>query len=171
MPLRTASTTLRRASTLDSISSSLQMNWFRRSLLRSCQPTWPSWPRSRQYTTTSHDDIIRQDCQVEEFYKYHGGRWLWNEKYHLARRYIEFDVPGLLQVSAQAIGARSCVEVEKLPEGNFSKVFLITMDDGRELISKLPTQMLEGRILRRLVKSLLWIMYKLPDLLCILDNY
>jgi hypothetical protein len=28
--------------------------------------------------------------------------------------------------------------VQKLPEGNFSKVFLITMDDGKEVIAKLP---------------------------------
>ncbi|KAF1953419.1 hypothetical protein CC80DRAFT_569370 [Byssothecium circinans] len=87
---------------------------------------------------TSHDANIRQDCNVEQFYKYTSGRWLWNEKYRLARRYVEFNLLGLLQVSAQAIGARSCVKVEKLPSGNFSKVFLISMDDGRELIAKLP---------------------------------
>jgi hypothetical protein len=86
----------------------------------------------------SHDADILRDFDVEQFYKYTSGRWLWNEKYQLARRYVEFNLPGLLQVSAQAIGARSCIEVEKLPEGGFSKVFLITMDDGRELIAKLP---------------------------------
>ncbi|KAH8726478.1 kinase-like domain-containing protein [Phaeosphaeriaceae sp. PMI808] len=87
---------------------------------------------------TSHDANILPDCDVEQFYQYTSGRWLWNGKYQFARRYVEFDLPGLLQVSAQAIGARSCVKVEKLPEGYFSKVFLITMDDGRELIAKLP---------------------------------
>jgi hypothetical protein len=87
---------------------------------------------------TSHDVDILRDCDVEQFYKNTSGRWLWNEKYQLARRYVEFDLPGLLQVSAQAIGARSCIKVEKLPEGNFSKVFLITMEDGRELIAKIP---------------------------------
>ncbi|KAF2132436.1 phosphotransferase enzyme family protein [Dothidotthia symphoricarpi CBS 119687] len=40
--------------------------------------------------------------------------------------------------SPQAIGARSCVKIEKLPEGNFNKVFLLSMDDGQELIAKLP---------------------------------
>lgn len=75
---------------------------------------------------------------MEQYYKYTSGRWLWNEKYQLARRYVVFDLPGLLQVSARAMGARSCVKVEKLPEGNFSKVFLIGMDDGRELIAKIP---------------------------------
>lgn len=87
---------------------------------------------------TFHNAEISLDCDVEKFYNYISGRWLWNEKYQLARRYVEFDLSGLLQVAAQAIGARSCVKVEKLPEGNFSKVFLITMDDNRELIAKLP---------------------------------
>lgn len=86
----------------------------------------------------SHDGDIPRDYDVKQFYKYTSGRWLWNEKNQLARRYVKFDLPGLLQVSAQAMGARSCVKVEKLPEGNFSKVFLIVMDDGRELIAKLP---------------------------------
>ncbi|KAI8939218.1 hypothetical protein NX059_005046 [Plenodomus lindquistii] len=86
----------------------------------------------------SRDTEVIRDCDVQQFYKYTSGRWLWNEEYQLARRYVEFDLPGLLQVSAQAIGARSCVKVDKLPEGNFSKVFLMTMDDGRELIAKLP---------------------------------
>jgi hypothetical protein len=87
---------------------------------------------------TSHDADISRYCGLEQFYNYTSGRWLWNEKYQLARRYVEFDLSGLLQVSAQAIKARSCVKVEKLPEGNFSKVFLITMDDDRELIAILP---------------------------------
>jgi hypothetical protein len=122
----------------------LAMSWFKRQLLKSsrfaksAQPTSPSSSHSRQYTMTSHDADILRDCDVQQFYKYTSGRWLWNEKYQLARRYVEFDLPGLLQVSAQAIGARSCVKVEKLPEGNFSKVFLIAMDDGRELIAKIP---------------------------------
>lgn len=142
--LLAASVTVHRSFTSNTIPSSLQMSWFNRQLLkssrfaRSAHSTSPSSPHSRQYTITSHDADILRDCDVRQFYKYTSGRWLWNEKYQLARRYVEFDLPELLQVSAQAIGARSCVKVEKLPEGTFSKVFLIAMDDGRELIAKLP---------------------------------
>jgi hypothetical protein len=32
----------------------------------------------------------------------------------------------------------SCVEITKLPEGNFNKTFLATMQDGRKLIARLP---------------------------------
>src|SRR5690348_4936716 len=101
------------------------MNWIHRKLFKfarvtkSAKPTLPLLPHSRRYTTTSNDTVILQDCDVGHFYKYTSGRWLWNEKYQLGRRYVEFDLPGLLQVSAQAIGAHKCIKIEKLPEGNF----------------------------------------------------
>lgn len=44
----------------------------------------------------------------------------------------------LARIAAQVTRSKSCIQVQKLPEGNFSKVFLITMDDGKEVIAKLP---------------------------------
>ncbi len=36
-------------------------------------------------------------------------------------------------------GPNLALKIEKLPEGNFSRVFFaLTMDDGRDLIAKLP---------------------------------
>lgn len=101
-------------------------------------PASPSSPHSQYYTTILREADILRDCDVEHFYRYTSGRWLWNENYQLNRRYVKFNLVGLLNVSATAIGARSSVKIEKLPEGNFSKAFLITMDDGRELIAKIP---------------------------------
>lgn len=144
MSLFVISATFRRASISSVISGSLRMTWFRRQLSKSTRsttsapPASPSSTHSWRSTTTSRNADILRDCHVEQFYEYTSGRWLWDEKYQLARRHVEFNLPGLLEVSAQAIGARSCVKIEKLPEGNFNKVFLISMDDGRELIAKLP---------------------------------
>lgn len=45
---------------------------------------------------------------------------------------------GLVMVAVKATGSKSCANITKLPEGNFNKVFLITMDDGIEIIAKLP---------------------------------
>jgi hypothetical protein len=135
------SATVYRAGASKTVPSSLQTRRLRRQLFqcsRSVQPGSASLSRSRQYITTSHDGDIVRDCDVQQFYKYTSDRWLWNEKDQFARRYVEFDLQGLLQVSAQALGARSCVKVEKLPEGNFNKVLLVTMDDGWELIAKIP---------------------------------
>lgn len=44
----------------------------------------------------------------------------------------------LAQVAAQSIGASSCVEIKKVPEGNFNKTFLLTMNNGKEVIAKVP---------------------------------
>jgi hypothetical protein len=98
----------------------------------------PSFLQSSHYTTAANSAKVLHDCDAEHFYQYTSGRWLWNEKYQLARRYVRFDLPGLLKVSAQAIGARRCVEVKKLPEGNFNKVLSLTMEDSRKLIAKIP---------------------------------
>ncbi|KAM5438425.1 hypothetical protein MferCBS31731_005002 [Microsporum ferrugineum] len=56
----------------------------------------------------------------------------------MAVRYVEFDMPGLLKVAASAVGADLCTRVVKLSEGQYNKVFLLTMNDGREIIAKLP---------------------------------
>ena len=90
------------------------------------------------YTTSSPSARKVQDCDAEQLYRYTSGRWLWNEKDQFARRYVKFDLTGLLEISAKAVGARRCVQIEKLPEGNFNKVFLLIMDIGKRLIAKLP---------------------------------
>jgi hypothetical protein len=105
---------------------------------KAIQFQWPLFLQSSHYITAANSAKVLHDCDAEHFHKYTSGRWLWNEKYQLARRYVKFDLPGLLKVSAQAIGARRCVEVKKLPEGNFNKVLSLTMDDGRKLIAKIP---------------------------------
>ncbi|PKY00206.1 hypothetical protein P168DRAFT_313430 [Aspergillus campestris IBT 28561] len=66
------------------------------------------------------------------------GRWLWNERQQLACRYGKFDFSALLQLAASAIGSGSCTRVLKVSEGQYNKVFQHTMDDGLEIIAKLP---------------------------------
>jgi hypothetical protein len=44
----------------------------------------------------------------------------------------------LARIAARSVGSGACVEIEKLTEGNFNKAFLMTMDDGREVIAKVP---------------------------------
>ncbi|KAH9210302.1 phosphotransferase enzyme family protein [Leptodontidium sp. 2 PMI_412] len=70
--------------------------------------------------------------------RFTSGRWLWGEREQLAARYVKFDLTKLCRVAASAIGSESCVQVVKVSEGQFNKVFLLTMDDGREVIAKLP---------------------------------
>lgn len=78
------------------------------------------------------------DCSRRELQEYTAGRWLWNEPEQLARRRVRFDASELMQVTARSLRSKSCVEMEKLSEGNFNKTFLLTMDDGKHAVARLP---------------------------------
>jgi hypothetical protein len=41
----------------------------------------------------------------------------------------------LARVAADAIGARTCVGVEKYPDGQYNRAMLLTMDDGRQVVA------------------------------------
>ena len=101
--------------------------------------------KPQSYATLVNDQLrpelcgpLSQDCDEESIYRYTSGRWVWNEKEQLSCRYIKFNITELARIAAQVTRSKSCIQVQKLPEGNFSKVFLITMDDGKEVIAKLP---------------------------------
>lgn len=45
----------------------------------------------------------------------------------------------MIQIAEEAAGGSAvCVNVSKLPEGNFNKAFLVTMRGGQELVVKIP---------------------------------
>ncbi|KAJ6186450.1 hypothetical protein N7519_007751, partial [Penicillium mononematosum] len=114
------------------------MEWLRRLTSRQTHsPSTPVSPRSETNPTLTQG-IYTSDCDEDTVYHYTSGRWLWNEKEQLSRRYVKFNLAELVNIATHATGSKSCVEVQKLPEGNFSKVFLLTMDDGKEVIAKLP---------------------------------
>ena len=124
------------------------MRWFqrRKSSSVSRAPALSVASTKPQLCATLVNDQLRpelcgspsQDCDEESIYRYTSGRWVWNEKEQLSCRYIKFNITELTRIAAQVTRSKSCIQVQKLPEGNFSKVFLITMDDGKEVIAKLP---------------------------------
>ncbi|KAH7356523.1 phosphotransferase enzyme family protein [Rhexocercosporidium sp. MPI-PUGE-AT-0058] len=95
---------------------------------------WSSSPVKVAQSSTFRDS----SHQPNVLNQFTSGRWLWGEQAQLADRYVEFDMPKLYRLAASAIGSESCVKIEKISEGQFNKVFLLTMDDGREAIAKLP---------------------------------
>jgi hypothetical protein len=56
----------------------------------------------------------------------------------MALRTVRFDMNELARIAASAIGADRCVHVEKCPEDDFNKTYILRMDDGREVIGKVP---------------------------------
>jgi hypothetical protein len=73
-----------------------------------------------------------------DFYRYTSGRWLWDEDQQLRDRYSPFNVPELQKAAASSIGAQECVAMVKLAEGNFNKIFKLSMDNGLNVIARIP---------------------------------
>ena len=74
------------------------------------------------------------------FFRYTTGRWLDNEVEEQQRRYLAFDIDGLKAAAIAAVdGAKSVLHMTKLPEGSYSKVFSMTLDNRQEVIARLPT--------------------------------
>ena len=60
------------------------------------------------------------------------------EAENLRKREIRFDMNRLACVAADAVGAGQCISVKKYPDGMFNKAFLMKMDNGREVVAKVP---------------------------------
>lgn len=74
----------------------------------------------------------------EDLFRYTSGRWLVDERAQQQLRYVKFDLDSLCRLAAAHFGdAAKCVRVIKL-EGSFNKALLLTMDDGNEVIAKIP---------------------------------
>lgn len=74
----------------------------------------------------------------DEFFKFTRGRFIVDEAENLRKREIRFDLNRLASVAAESVGAARCISIKKYPDGMFNKAFLMSMDDGREVIAKVP---------------------------------
>ncbi|KAF7589334.1 hypothetical protein BBP40_004448 [Aspergillus hancockii] len=83
-------------------------------------------------TNTNEPHAVDRDL-----FRYTPGRWLYNEKSQLERRYLKFNVQPLKQKASEVLGAE-CIEITKLPEGPINKVFLLKSKNGREVLAKIP---------------------------------
>ncbi|KAM5454775.1 hypothetical protein MaudCBS49596_002072 [Microsporum audouinii] len=93
--------------------------------------------RSSRRDLTYHSSVPDWNSN-DEFFKFTRGRFVVEEADNLRRREIRFDMNRLAQVAADSIGAAQCISVKKYPDGMFSKAFLLSMDDGREVVAKVP---------------------------------
>lgn len=65
-------------------------------------------------------------------------RWLWNEREQRAAHHIPHDIHKLCHVATQAVGSNFCTSVAEVCDGRYNKVLLMTMNDGKEVVAKLP---------------------------------
>ncbi|PYI25193.1 hypothetical protein BP00DRAFT_491073 [Aspergillus indologenus CBS 114.80] len=81
--------------------------------------------------------LVIQRPHISHYFNYTSGRWLINEAHQLKTRYINFNAPALQRIAGQLIESR-CVRMDKMPEGLFNKVFALQMENGREILARVP---------------------------------
>ncbi|BCS04965.1 uncharacterized protein AKAW2_80766S [Aspergillus luchuensis] len=76
----------------------------------------------------------------DEIFRYQRYKWLSGDCKHLAARYRDFNLDNLLEAAVQATGRNGtqCVKVLKCLEGQYNKAFVLTMNNGEELVARLP---------------------------------
>lgn len=74
----------------------------------------------------------------DDYFRFTRGRFVCNEAFEMAQRYIRFDMNALSKIAANAVGSDFCVAVEKYPDGMYNKTFLFTTNDGSQVVGKVP---------------------------------
>ncbi|BCR90150.1 uncharacterized protein ACHE_60036A [Aspergillus chevalieri] len=74
----------------------------------------------------------------EHIYRYNTGRFLVNEEYELAKRYSPFDIEALCRIVASLPSVSSPVSQVVKKEGGYNKALLMTAENGRMVIAKVP---------------------------------
>jgi hypothetical protein len=73
-----------------------------------------------------------------DLFNYTRGRFVCNEEHEMSQRHVRFNVNELARCAADAVGAKTCVEIAKYPDGMYNKSMLLTMDDGSRVVAKVP---------------------------------
>jgi len=89
-----------------------------------------SGPNSRPYRP--------DDGRNEDYFCFTRGRFVSGEQHEMSQRYVRFDLHALARLAAEAVGSRSCIGIEKYPDGMYNKALLLTMDDGTQAVAKVP---------------------------------
>jgi len=66
------------------------------------------------------------------------GRFIVDGAENLQRREIKFDLNRPARVAADSVGAAQCISIKKYPDGMFNKALLMSMNNGREVVVKVP---------------------------------
>lgn len=86
----------------------------------------------------SNDHLPPHIVENEDLFNFTRGRFVVNEQYEVSQHYIRFDVQQLARIAAEAVGSKACVGIEKCPDGMFNKALLLTMEDGYQVVAKIP---------------------------------
>ncbi|KAF2464602.1 kinase-like protein [Lindgomyces ingoldianus] len=73
-------------------------------------------------------------------FSYTSGRYLFNENVRLKERHVEFNVEALQRAAEASVNNKhgKVISMKKLAEGGFNRVFVLVLQNGFELIAKIP---------------------------------
>ncbi|EZF69676.1 hypothetical protein H105_07906 [Trichophyton soudanense CBS 452.61] len=74
---------------------------------------------------------------THDLFSYTSGRFLYNEDLRLRERYVEFDVTALKEAVTKHTGAK-VTNLAKLGEGGFNRILNATLENGLQLVVKIP---------------------------------
>ncbi|EAT88561.1 hypothetical protein HBH56_242210 [Parastagonospora nodorum] len=79
-------------------------------------------------------------CDKQSLFSYTAGRFLINEDMRMEERHVEFNDEALQRAAEASVGNKhgKVVSTKKLAEGGFNRVFVLKLQDGFELIAKIP---------------------------------
>ncbi|KAJ6631571.1 kinase-like domain-containing protein [Mycena sp. CBHHK59/15] len=113
---------------------SSKIMWFSSSRMISAASTRWTTARSPPFLLPTNSDT----ASTGEFESYRSGAWLYNDTLQRSNRVVKFDVAALIAVAVQAAGASSCTSFKFLADGTFNRLFDIHLDNGVEVVAKLP---------------------------------
>ncbi|PLN85569.1 kinase-like domain-containing protein, partial [Aspergillus taichungensis] len=121
---------------------SSRLLWYIESRIPSPKQSRPSIPQAATLSY-SHCPANMDSSQTgwnskDEFFKFTRGRFVIDEAENLRKREVRFDMNRLARIAADSVGAAQCISITKYPDGMFNKAFLMSMDNGREVIAKVP---------------------------------
>jgi hypothetical protein len=73
-----------------------------------------------------------------ELFNFTRGRFVIDEQYELSQRNRTFNVTELARHVAKSVQADRCLSIRKLPDGMFNKILLLSMDNGKQVVAKIP---------------------------------
>ncbi|KAE8151005.1 kinase-like domain-containing protein [Aspergillus avenaceus] len=94
----------------------------------------PSKQISRNISLTCRGKPIHK----EQCYEYTNGRFLVNEKHEKSKRYVGFDLDALCTLVSSLPSISSPISKVDKMEGGFNKAILMTAENGKEVIAKIP---------------------------------
>ncbi|KAG6061803.1 hypothetical protein E4U32_002807 [Claviceps aff. humidiphila group G2b] len=88
------------------------------------------------WTTAIPPEIDAPDST--KLFNFTKGRFVRDEEHQLAQRRREFNVGELARRAACVVQADRCLSIKKLPDGMYNRALLLSMDNGIEVVAKIP---------------------------------